>query len=124
MFRSVSLYYLIACGWAWLAFAPVIFGTQGLKLIPITAPLPVFACIASLGPFFGCFVAYRVEYGNWRAVHLLPSSFSQSLWLLFGPSLILLTIFAIFPALLSRCAPAGWHWKPSVLSSAFCAPSR
>jgi membrane protease YdiL (CAAX protease family) len=112
----VSIYYLIACGWAWLAFAPVVFGTQGLKLIPVTVPLPVFACIASLGPFFGCFVTYRVEYGNWRAVHLLPSSFSRSLWLLFGPSLILLAMFAIFPALLSSGTPAGWHWKPSALS--------
>ena len=103
--RSVAIYYLIACGWAWLAWSPVVLGTDGLKLLPITASLPVFSCIATLGPFFGGFIAYRLEYGNWRAVRLLPASRLRSIWLLLGPMLILLAMFVLFPALISRGGP-------------------
>lgn len=113
--RSVAIYYSIACGWAWLAWSPVVLGTGGLKLIPVTASLPVFSCIATLGPFLGCFIAYRIEYGNWRAVRLLPSSRLRSLWVLLGPFLVLMTMFVVFPALISSGAPDHWHWKPSVL---------
>ena len=113
--RSVAIYYLIACGWAWLAWSPVVLGTDGLKLLPITASLPVFSCIATLGPFFGGFIAYRLEYGNWRAVRLLPASRLRSIWLLLGPMLILLAMFVFFPALISRGGPGTWHWKASAL---------
>jgi len=115
LFRSVAIYYLIACGWAWLAWSPVVLGTEGLKLIPITASLPVFSCIATLGPFLGGFIAYRIEYGNWRAVRLLPASRLRSIWLLLGPLLILLSMFVVFPALISRGGPGNWHWKASAL---------
>lgn len=116
LLRSVAIYYLIACGWAWLAWSPVVLGAVGLKLVPITASLPVFSCIATLGPFLGGFIAYRIEYGNWRAVRLLPVSRLRSVWLLLGPLLILLSMFVIFPALNSRGGPRSWHWNASALS--------
>ena len=115
LLRSVALYYLIACGWAWLAWAPVVLGTEGLKLIPITASLPIFSCIATLGPFLGAFIAYRTEFGNWRAIRLLPRSRWRSTWLLLGPLLILLSMFVLFPALVSSGGPGSWHWHPSAL---------
>jgi hypothetical protein len=63
--KAVTLYYAIACGWAWLAWSPVVLGSGGLKLIHLNASLPVFTCIATLGPFFGCFLTHRLETGNW-----------------------------------------------------------
>jgi uncharacterized protein len=116
MFRSVWLYYAIACGWAWLAWSPVVLGLDGLKLIPVHAPLPVFTCIGTLGPLFACFIAHRVESGGWRAVRLLPRSRQQWLWLLLGPLLVLGALFIIFPILISKESPAGWHWHPAVLT--------
>lgn len=115
LFRSVAIYYCIARGWAWLTWSPVVLGTEGLKLIPITASLPVFSCIATLGPFLAGFIAYRIEYGKWRAVRLLPMSRLLSVWILLRPLLILLSMFVIFPALISRGGPGNWHWKASAL---------
>lgn len=113
--KSVVLYYAIACGWAWLAWSPVVLGTAGLKLIDISPSLPVFSCIATLGPFLACFITYRIEFGSWRAVRLWPPLRWPWLWLVFGPCLVLLSFFAIFPALISRGAPASWRWHPAVL---------
>jgi hypothetical protein len=31
--KAVTIYYAIACGWAWLAGSPVVLGSGGLKLI-------------------------------------------------------------------------------------------
>lgn len=115
LLRSVGIYYLIACGWAWLAWSPVVLGTEGLKLIHITASLPVLSCVATLGPFLAAFIAYRLEYRTWRAVRLFPVSRLRSAWLLLGPSLILLSMFAVFPALISRGGPGKWHWNASAL---------
>lgn len=115
VFRSVTLYYLIACGWAWLAWSPVVLGTEGLNLIRITPSLPVFSCIATLGPFLGALIAYRVEWGNRRAVHLLPGTRLRGTWLLLGPLLILLCMFVVFPAMISRGGPGNWHWNPSTV---------
>ena len=114
--KAVTLYYAIACGWAWLAWSPVVLGAGGLKLIHLNASLPVFTCIATLGPFFGCFLTHRLETGNWRAVHLLPRSLLQWLWLLMGPLLLLVTYFVVYPALISKGSPAQWHWQPAVLT--------
>jgi uncharacterized protein len=114
--KSVLLYYAIACGWAWLAWSPVVFGTGGLKLIDITPSLPVLTCIATLGPFLACFITYRLEFGTWRAVRLWPEALFQWLWLLLGPLLVLLSFFAIFPALISKGSPGIWHWHPWVLT--------
>lgn len=113
--KSVLLYYSIACGWAWLAWSPVVLGSNGMKLIHMKASLPVFTCIATLGPFFGCFITHRVESGNWKAVHLLPQSPSRWLWLFIGPLLVFISFFLIFPALISKGSPTHWHWHPAVL---------
>jgi membrane protease YdiL (CAAX protease family) len=114
--KAVTLYYTIACGWAWLAWSPLVLGSGGLKLIHLNASLPVFTCIATLGPFFGCFLTHRLETGNWRAVHLLPRSLLEWLWLLMGPLLLLAIYFVLCPALISKGNPAQWHWQPAVLT--------
>ncbi len=116
LFRSVALYYAIACGWAWLVWIPLVLGQGGLKWIPVHVSLPVFTCIGTLGPFFGCFIAHRVETGNWKAVRLLPRKRLRWLWLLIGPFLIVVSFFVVFPALISKGSPAGWHWHPAVLA--------
>jgi membrane protease YdiL (CAAX protease family) len=113
----VLLYYAIACGWAWLAWSPVVFGSNGLKLIHLNASIAVFTCVATLGPFFGCFITHRMESGDWRAVRLLPQSFLRWLWVFLGPLLILATYFVVFPALISKGSPAHWQWRPAVLTS-------
>jgi hypothetical protein len=86
-FKSVSLYYAIACSWAWLAWSPEVLGSDGAKLIQPHASLSVFTCIAKLGPSIGCFIAHRVETGNWKAIRLLSRNRPQRLWLLIGPLL-------------------------------------
>ena len=116
LIRSVALYYSIACSWAWLAWSPLVLGTGGLKLIHITPSLPVLTCIATLGPFLACFITYRLEFGTWRAVQLLPRAPLQWLWLLLGPLLVLLCFFGIFPALISKGGPGSWDWHPSALA--------
>ena len=117
LWKSVLLYYAIACGWAWLAWTPVVLGSNGMKLIHIRASLPVFTCIATLGPFLACFITHRFESGNWRAVRLWPRRPLQWLWLLIGPLLVFLSFFVIFPAFISKGSPAGWHWHPGVLTA-------
>ena len=114
--RAVSVYYAIACGWAWLAWSPVVLGLDGLKLLHLHPSLPVFSCIATLGPFFGCFVTHRLEFGSWKAVRLLPRRSRAWLWLLAGPLLVVGTYFVVFPSLLSKGSPAHWSWHPSVLT--------
>jgi uncharacterized protein len=113
---SIALYYAIACGWAWLAWCPVVLGPSGMKLIHIHASLPVFSCIATLGPFFGCFIAHRWESGNWRAVRLWPRTPLRWVWLVVGPFLVLFSFFVIFPALISKGSPESWQWHPRVLA--------
>lgn len=115
MFKSVALYYAIACGWAWLVWIPLVLGQGGLKLIPVHVSLPLFVCIGTLGPTFGCFIAHRVETGNWKAVRLVPRDRWRWLWLLVGPILVLVVFFIIFPTLFSKGNPTGWHWHPAAL---------
>jgi membrane protease YdiL (CAAX protease family) len=117
LLQSVALYYAIAIGWAWLLWTPVVIGDDGLKLLSIHPSLPVFTCIATLGPTLGCLIVHHRETGNWRAFHLLPSTGKRWIWVVFGPLLILLCGFVIFPALISTGSPANWHWNPSVLTS-------
>jgi membrane protease YdiL (CAAX protease family) len=112
----VLLYYAISIGWAWLAWSPVVLGSRGLKLLSIDPSLAVFSCIATLGPFFGCFITHHSESGNWKAVRLLPRLPGQWIWLLFGPLLILIPYFLVFPALISKGNPAQWQWHPAVLT--------
>ena len=114
--KAVLLYYTIAVGWAWLAWAPVVLGANGLGLIHLHASIAVFSCIATLGPFFGCFLTHRLESGDWRAVHLLPRSPQQWLWIIIGPLLVLVSFFLVYPALFSAGSPAQWHWQPAALA--------
>ena len=113
--RLAFIYYAIACAWAWLAWSPVVLGPDGLKVVHVRAPLPLFSCIATLGPFIGCFVAHRLKTGNWRAVRLLPDRPEAWLWLVLGPALVLMAFFFVFPAFVSKGSPAHWHWHPAVL---------
>jgi len=114
--RSVFLYYGIAIGWAWLVWAPLVMGSDGLKILPINPSLPVLTCIATLGPWLGCFITHRMETGNWKAIHLLPATTRRWIWVLLGPLLIMLCSFLVFPAFISSGSPAQWRWHPSVLA--------
>lgn len=115
VWKLVFVYYAIACGWAWLAWAPVVLGSDGLKVLQVRASLPLFSCIATLGPFFGCFIAHRLKTGSWRAVRLLPRRPHEWLWLVSGPLLVLVSFFVLFPAFISIGSPSHWHWHPAVL---------
>lgn len=114
--RSVALYYVIAIGWAWLVWAPLVMGADGLKILSINPSLPILTCIATLGPSLGCFITHRVETGNWNAIRLLPVSRERWGWVLLGPLLVLLCTFVVFPAFISSGSPALWRWHPSVLA--------
>jgi uncharacterized protein len=114
--KSASLFYAIACGFAWIAWLPLVLGPDGLKLHKHAISLPVSACIGTLGPFFACFISYRVQTGSWQAVRLLPKSRLQRIWLLLGPLLVLFCFFVVFPALLSKGGPGAWHWNVQALA--------
>jgi membrane protease YdiL (CAAX protease family) len=116
LIRSVFLYYGIAIGWAWLIWAPLVLGADGLKLISINPSLPVLTCIATLGPSLGCVITHRIETGNWKAIRLLPPTRWRWSWVILGPLIILLCIFLIYPAFISSGSPAQWRWHPSVLA--------
>ena len=113
--KSVFLFYVIACGFAWLTWMPLVLGPAGLRVHNHPVSLPVSACIGTLGPLFGCFIAHRVQTGNWRAVRLLPRSRLQMIWLIAGPLLVLLCMFLLFPAFISKGDPRAWHWHIGAL---------
>lgn len=114
--RSIALYYAIAIGWAWAVWAPLVLGSDGLKVLSIRPSLPILTCIATLGPSLGCFVTNRMETGHWAAIQLLPATKGRWIWVLLGPLLILLCSFLIFPTFISSGSPASWRWHPSVLT--------
>ncbi len=114
--KYVALFYGIACGFAWIAWLPLVLGPQGLKLIKIAVSLPVFVCIGTLGPLLACFLCHRMQTGNWRAVRLFPPSRPQLAWLILGPLLVLFCFFAVFPALISKGDPRAWHWNVGALA--------
>ena len=116
LIRFIALYYAIAIGWAWLVWAPLVLGADGLKILPIRPSLPILTCIATLGPSLGCFIAHRVETGNWTAINLLPATKGRWIWVLLGPLLILFCNFVIFPVFVSSGSPTLWQWHPSVLT--------
>jgi uncharacterized protein len=115
-FGSIALYYAIAIGWAWTVWAPLVLGSDGLKVLSIRPSLPILTCIATLGPSLGCLATYRIETGHWAAIHLLPATKGQWMWVLLGPLLIFLCSFLIFPTFISSGSPASWRWHPSVLT--------
>jgi uncharacterized protein len=114
--KFVWIYYGIACLFSWIVWIPLMLGQDGLKLWRIAPPLPVFACIGTLGPLIGCYLAHRLETGNWHAVRLLPAGRRRGLWFLLGPLLILFCFFVIFPSLLSSGDPRSWKWNFGVLT--------
>jgi len=114
--KPVLLFYVIACGFAWLAWMPLVLGPAGLKMHKYPISLPISACIGTLGPLLGCFISHRVQTGNWRAVRLLPRSRQQMIWLIAGPLLVLLCLFLLFPALISKGDPRAWHWHLGALA--------
>lgn len=114
--RSIALYYAIAIGWAWAVWAPLVLGSDGLKILSIRPSLPILTCVATLGPSLGCFIAHRIETGNWKAIHLLPATKEGWMWVLLGPLLILLCNFVVYPVFISSGSPTLWRWHPSVLT--------
>jgi membrane protease YdiL (CAAX protease family) len=117
LLRSLALFYGIACGFAWLAWTPLVLGPAGLKLHKHAVSLPVSASIGSLGPLLACFICHRLQTGDWRAVRLLPRNRPQMIWLLFGPLLVLFCLFVLFPAFISKGDPRAWHWHVAALTS-------
>ena len=113
--KSVLLFYVIACGFAWLTWMPLVLGPAGLKMHNHPVSLPVSACIGTSGPLFGCFIAHRMQTGNWRAVRPLPRSRLQMIWLIGGPIFVLLCMFLLFPAFISKSDPRAWHWHIGAL---------
>ena len=113
--KSVLLFYVIACGFAWLTWMPLVLGPAGLKMHNHPVSRPVSACIGTSGPLFGCFIAHRMQTGNWRAVRPLPRSRLQMIWLIGGPIFVLLCMFLLFPAFISKSDPRAWHWHIGAL---------
>lgn len=109
LIRLIALYYAIAIGWAWIVWAPLVLGADGLKTLSINPSLPILTCIATLGPSLGCFITLRIEAGNWRAIQLMPATRGRWIWVLLGPLLVLLCNFVVFPVFISfgkSCAMA------------------
>ena len=113
--KLVTVFYLIACGFSWVAWLPLILGPDGLKVLRTAVSLPVFISAGTLGPLLACFTVYRWETGNWRAVHLIPSKAFQWIWLLLAPLIIVFTRVFVFSALFTKGGPAAWHWHIGAL---------
>ena len=64
VWRSVALFYVIACGMSWLIWLPLILGPKGLKIIPYNLSFPVIVSLGTLGPLVACFIAYRQHIGS------------------------------------------------------------
>jgi hypothetical protein len=50
LLKSLALFYGIACGFAWLAWTPLVLGPAGLRLNKYAVSLPVSVSIGTLGP--------------------------------------------------------------------------
>lgn len=117
--KYIAIYYAIACGIAWILWAPLVLGQNGLRLLGISPPVPVMICLGTIGPLIACYLTHRLQTGNWRAVRFLPRDALRLLWLTIAPLLILFCFFVVFPALISKGGPQAWHWHPGVLSGIF-----
>ena len=103
--KLVAVFYLIACGFSWLVWLPLVLGPEGLKVLRMQVSFPVFVCIGTLGPLLASFIVHRWNTGNWRAVHFLPSRQSQWIWLAIGPLLIVFSRVFVFSALSTEGGP-------------------
>lgn len=116
LWKYIALYYAIACGISWALWTPAVLGQDGLKWLHIAPSFPIVASIGTIGPFAACFIANRLQTGNWQAIRLFPRQGLRLLWLLFGPLLVLFCFFVVFSALLSNCPPNRWHWHVEALA--------
>ena len=114
--KTVAAFYLIACGFSWLVWLPLILGPYGLKVLTTSFSFPVFICIGTLGPLLGAFVAHRWDTGNWRAVHLLPRGRLPWIWLALGPLIVIFSRVFIFSALSTQGGPSAWRWHIGALN--------
>ena len=106
--RHVAIYYAIACGSSWAIWAPVVLGEGGLRLLNVAPSKPVITSLGTLGPLVACYVTHRIAVGNWRAVRLLPSQWSDWIWLLLGPLIVFPCLFVVLPILISPSPPQSW----------------
>src|ERR1044071_1888162 len=88
VWRGVAAYYAMACGVSWALWSPRVLGSDGLKLLRVTPPVPVFISLGTLGPLLACYMAPRLCEGNWQPVQFLPWHARQWLWVVMGPLLI------------------------------------
>ena len=97
-------------------WTPAVLGQDGLKWLHIAPSFPIVASIGTIGPFAACFIANRLQTGNWQAIKVFPRQGLRLLWLLLGPLLVLFCFFVVFSALLSNCPPNRWHWHVEALA--------
>jgi len=116
IWKLVAVFYVIACGFSWLVWSPLILGPDGLKVLRTAVSFPVFVCVGTLGPLLACFVVHRWDAGNWRAVQLIPPRPFQWIWLLLGPLLIVFARVFVFAALSTEGGPAAWRWHVDALA--------
>jgi membrane protease YdiL (CAAX protease family) len=114
--KLVGVFYLIACGFSWLVWVPLIMGPDGLKMLRTAVSFPVFVSLGTLGPLLACFIVHHWDTGNWRAVQLLPPRPYQWCWLVLGPLLIVFSRVFVFSALFTDGSPATWHWHIGALA--------
>jgi membrane protease YdiL (CAAX protease family) len=114
--KSISVFYGIACGVSWILWLPLILGRDGLQLLKIAPALPIIVSLGTVGPFIACYTTHRIETGDWHAVRLLPGPKLQLAWLVLGPMLVIVCFFLVFPALVSTGNPATWHWHLNALA--------
>lgn len=114
--KFIAFYYAFACGISWAVWAPMVLGQDGLKWVRIAPSIPIIVSLGTLGPLLACYFAHRTQTGKWRAVRLFPRNKLRLLWLLFGPILVLFTLFVVFPVLISSGTPREWHWHVGVLA--------
>ena len=98
-----------------MLWLPLVLGQDGLGLLKVTPPLPVLVSLGTVGPLIACFATHRLEAGDWRAVRLFPRTRGSLIWVALGPMLILLSLFFVFPALMSKGTPTPWQWRWSAL---------
>lgn len=49
--KSIAFYYELACGISWTCWVPLMLGSDGLKLVNLDIPGPIFISLGTLGPF-------------------------------------------------------------------------
>ena len=113
---AIAVFYLIACGFSWLVWSPLVLGPDGLRVLKTAASFPVTVCIGTLGPLLACFIVHRWQTGRWQAIRFLPNRPSQWTWLVLGPFLILFCRCFLFSALITTGGPTAWHWNIGALA--------